>query len=327
MVDLQAKGGIFCASSYTTEHTSEQINHGSRRPPRILYRQDVAPPAHPTVDGATSERAMFGTWKYDPETDQMRNLRRAYDPITARSWQHQACNRCHEKKLRCSGRRAGCDRCTISGSVCAYDRSGGSLRASGGVGGVGSRKGANARVPSSSFSSFSLALPSGAGKVRARNGSASEARCGTVSALYAAAAAEAAAALAQQRSSPPTKEPASRAACRQVDFATGSGNGLQMDPGGGDPGQRQRQQVTMGGFGSACFCGLCCNGCAWIAAVDPGASMTAAAAAAAPELVSGWEAASFGGNHQQQLYNSACGVAVGRHAIHADQGYLWRQSR
>jgi len=43
---------------------------------------------------------MFGTWKYDPETDQMRNLRRAYDPITARSWQHQACNRCHEKKVR-----------------------------------------------------------------------------------------------------------------------------------------------------------------------------------------------------------------------------------
>ncbi|KAJ6439436.1 fungal zn(2)-Cys(6) binuclear cluster domain-containing protein [Purpureocillium lavendulum] len=42
---------------------------------------------------------MFGTWKYDPETDQVQNLRRAYDPITARSSQHQACNRCHEKKF------------------------------------------------------------------------------------------------------------------------------------------------------------------------------------------------------------------------------------
>jgi hypothetical protein len=43
--------------------------------------------------------AMFGTWKYDPETDEVQNLRRAYDPITARSSQHQACNRCHEKKV------------------------------------------------------------------------------------------------------------------------------------------------------------------------------------------------------------------------------------
>jgi hypothetical protein len=42
---------------------------------------------------------MFGTWKYDPETDEVQNLRRAFDPITARSSQHQACDRCHEKKV------------------------------------------------------------------------------------------------------------------------------------------------------------------------------------------------------------------------------------
>ena len=42
---------------------------------------------------------MFGTWKYDPETDQVQNLRRAFDPVTARSSQHQACNRCHLKKV------------------------------------------------------------------------------------------------------------------------------------------------------------------------------------------------------------------------------------
>ncbi|KAM4060727.1 fungal zn(2)-Cys(6) binuclear cluster domain-containing protein [Hirsutella rhossiliensis] len=67
---------------------------------------------------------MFGTWKYDPETDEVQNLRRAYDPITARSSQHQACNRCHEKKLKCSGDKNGCDRCASSGHVCVYNRPG-----------------------------------------------------------------------------------------------------------------------------------------------------------------------------------------------------------
>ncbi|KAF4505888.1 hypothetical protein G6O67_007791 [Ophiocordyceps sinensis] len=67
---------------------------------------------------------MFGTWKYDPETDEVQNLRRAYDPITARSSQHQACNRCHEKKLKCSGDKDGCDRCAGSGQVCVYNRPG-----------------------------------------------------------------------------------------------------------------------------------------------------------------------------------------------------------
>ncbi|PHH69078.1 hypothetical protein CDD82_95 [Ophiocordyceps australis] len=66
---------------------------------------------------------MFGTWKYDPETDQVQNLRRAYDPITARSSQHQACNRCHAKKLKCSGEKQGCDRCSAIGHVCEYTRS------------------------------------------------------------------------------------------------------------------------------------------------------------------------------------------------------------
>lgn len=47
----------------------------------------------PTLD------AMFQTWKYDPETDEVQSLRQAFDPITARSSQHQACNRCHEKKV------------------------------------------------------------------------------------------------------------------------------------------------------------------------------------------------------------------------------------
>ncbi|PHH85675.1 hypothetical protein CDD83_95 [Cordyceps sp. RAO-2017] len=67
---------------------------------------------------------MFGTWKYDPETDEVQNLRRAYDPITARSSQHQACNRCHEKKLKCSGDKEGCDRCAKSGHTCVYNRPG-----------------------------------------------------------------------------------------------------------------------------------------------------------------------------------------------------------
>ncbi|KFH48461.1 hypothetical protein ACRE_006200 [Hapsidospora chrysogenum ATCC 11550] len=66
---------------------------------------------------------MFGTWKYDPETDEVQSLRQAFDPVTARSSQHQACNRCHEKKLRCSGDKEGCDRCVASQLHCEYTRS------------------------------------------------------------------------------------------------------------------------------------------------------------------------------------------------------------
>lgn len=42
---------------------------------------------------------MFQTFKYDPETDQVQNIRSTFDPVTARSSQHQACDRCHEKKV------------------------------------------------------------------------------------------------------------------------------------------------------------------------------------------------------------------------------------
>ncbi|KAJ3487534.1 hypothetical protein NLG97_g6392 [Lecanicillium saksenae] len=44
---------------------------------------------------------MFATWKYDRDTAEVQNIRLAYDPISARSSQHQACDRCHEKKSSC----------------------------------------------------------------------------------------------------------------------------------------------------------------------------------------------------------------------------------
>lgn len=46
---------------------------------------------------------MFGTWKYDPETDEVQSVRNGFDPVTARSSSHQACDRCHEKKVRLQG--------------------------------------------------------------------------------------------------------------------------------------------------------------------------------------------------------------------------------
>lgn len=67
---------------------------------------------------------MFGTWKYDPETAEVQNLRKAFDPITARSSQHQACDRCHEKKLKCSGEKDGCERCVVNELGCEYTRTG-----------------------------------------------------------------------------------------------------------------------------------------------------------------------------------------------------------
>ncbi|KAJ4012719.1 hypothetical protein NW752_005987 [Fusarium irregulare] len=67
---------------------------------------------------------MFGTWKYDPETDEVQSVRNGFDPVTARSSSHQACDRCHEKKLRCSGDKNGCERCHTNSLRCEYTRSG-----------------------------------------------------------------------------------------------------------------------------------------------------------------------------------------------------------
>ncbi|KAL7794212.1 hypothetical protein V8C37DRAFT_72179 [Trichoderma ceciliae] len=66
---------------------------------------------------------MFNTFKYDPETKSVQELRRASDPISARSSQHQACNNCHTKKLKCSGEKSGCGRCIASQLYCEYTRS------------------------------------------------------------------------------------------------------------------------------------------------------------------------------------------------------------
>ncbi|KAM3428539.1 hypothetical protein MY4824_008755 [Beauveria thailandica] len=66
---------------------------------------------------------MFATWKYDRDTAEVQNIRLAFDPISARSSQHQACDRCHEKKLKCSGEKDGCDRCISSAHSCVYNRS------------------------------------------------------------------------------------------------------------------------------------------------------------------------------------------------------------
>ncbi|PTB63724.1 hypothetical protein BBK36DRAFT_1125617 [Trichoderma citrinoviride] len=66
---------------------------------------------------------MFNTFKIDPETNSVQELRRASDPISARSSQHQACNNCHAKKLKCSGEKSGCERCIASQLRCEYTRS------------------------------------------------------------------------------------------------------------------------------------------------------------------------------------------------------------
>ncbi|KAH6977251.1 hypothetical protein BKA56DRAFT_674086 [Ilyonectria sp. MPI-CAGE-AT-0026] len=77
-----------------------------------------------TQKPSISLEAMFGTWKYDPETDEVQSVRNAFDPVTARSSSHQACDRCHEKKLKCSGDKNGCERCIGNNLRCEYTRSG-----------------------------------------------------------------------------------------------------------------------------------------------------------------------------------------------------------
>ncbi|KAM5343149.1 hypothetical protein ACJ41O_014115 [Fusarium nematophilum] len=94
---------------------------------------------------------MFGTWKYDPETDEVQSVRNGFDPVTARSSSHQACDRCHEKKvssLRCSGDKNGCERCRNNNLRCEYTRSGSKSSRRG----KSSRKSADDDSPSSSGS-------------------------------------------------------------------------------------------------------------------------------------------------------------------------------
>ncbi|KAH6889457.1 hypothetical protein B0T10DRAFT_488022 [Thelonectria olida] len=106
---------------------------------------------------------MFGTWKYDPETDEVQSLRNAFDPVTARSSSHQACDRCHEKKLRCSGDKTGCDRCRSNNLRCEYTRSGSkssrkgkkSSKEDSGASSSSSRRGGSSSKKSSSSSSSS----------------------------------------------------------------------------------------------------------------------------------------------------------------------------
>ncbi|KAK7413939.1 hypothetical protein QQX98_007208 [Neonectria punicea] len=49
---------------------------------------------------------MFGTWKYDAETDEVQSVRNAFDP------------------LKCSGDKNGCERCLGNNLRCEYTRSG-----------------------------------------------------------------------------------------------------------------------------------------------------------------------------------------------------------
>ncbi|KOS17698.1 Arabinolytic transcriptional activator araR [Escovopsis weberi] len=100
---------------------------------------------------------MFNTFKYDPETRQVQQLRSAFDPVTARSNQHQACNNCHAKKLRCSGEKSGCERCIAGSLVCEYTRSTSRSSRSSRRAGSGSRP----KKPYSSSSASSDGAPAG----------------------------------------------------------------------------------------------------------------------------------------------------------------------
>ncbi|POR35271.1 Uncharacterized protein TPAR_04551 [Tolypocladium paradoxum] len=128
---------------------------------------------------------MFGTWRVDPETEKLENLRRAYDPITARSSQHQACDRCHEKKaslLSFVGEKEGCDRCAGGDHKCEYTRSGSH---SSRRGKMGSRHSAN----SPSGGRETSASPSSRGSSRRGRSSKSESGHGSSHRTHAPAAA------------------------------------------------------------------------------------------------------------------------------------------
>lgn len=89
------------------EESKEQ--HSSNLPLSILFLSCWSLPScnniylqqHPLTltPTPTPTTIMFNTWKYDAETDQVQSVRNGFDPVTARSSSHQACDRCHEKKV------------------------------------------------------------------------------------------------------------------------------------------------------------------------------------------------------------------------------------
>ncbi|UNI15570.1 hypothetical protein JDV02_002094 [Purpureocillium takamizusanense] len=64
---------------------------------------------------------MFAVWKYGTEADNVQHIRQAADP--GAFTRLQACNRCHTKKIKCSGDKDGCVRCLAAGHACDYNRS------------------------------------------------------------------------------------------------------------------------------------------------------------------------------------------------------------
>ncbi|GAB1318227.1 hypothetical protein MFIFM68171_08437 [Madurella fahalii] len=75
---------------------------------------------------------MFGTWRFDanPENDVLTT--QVVDPATARPLVQQACQSCREKKIRCSGEKAGlgCSRCRTLSKPCVYAQRGENKRLS-----------------------------------------------------------------------------------------------------------------------------------------------------------------------------------------------------
>ncbi|KAF2250600.1 hypothetical protein BU26DRAFT_591484 [Trematosphaeria pertusa] len=63
---------------------------------------------------------MFVTFRHNQDKDSLDAVRETTDPPVPKGAQSDACRRCREKKLRCTGERSGCDRCLANGWQCTY---------------------------------------------------------------------------------------------------------------------------------------------------------------------------------------------------------------
>ncbi|MCJ1269634.1 hypothetical protein MMC22_009526 [Lobaria immixta] len=71
---------------------------------------------------------MFGTLRYDKQSSNPDFIERSngaqFAQMGSRGLQHSACNVCRSKKLKCNGRKSGCDRCKATKSTCEYSTNG-----------------------------------------------------------------------------------------------------------------------------------------------------------------------------------------------------------
>ncbi|KAF1973476.1 hypothetical protein BU23DRAFT_598895 [Bimuria novae-zelandiae CBS 107.79] len=73
-----------------------------------------------TFQFALQSCKMFATFRHNQGKDSLDAVRQSNDPPVLKGAHFDACRKCREKKLRCTGEKSGCDRCLANEWQCTY---------------------------------------------------------------------------------------------------------------------------------------------------------------------------------------------------------------